>query len=63
MTLPVVVILVLREAFRAVQRGVFDLDIVLENSVTRELKDIARTFREESETPNRQSSLKTLIKP
>ncbi len=53
----------MREAYRAVQRGVFDLDIILENSVTYKLEDISRAFRAESESADRQNSLKTLVRP
>jgi L-iditol 2-dehydrogenase len=53
----------MREAYRAVERGVFDLDIIFENSVTYKLDEIADVFRRESEDPGRQSSLKTLIVP
>ena len=52
----------MREAYRAVQRGVFDLDIIFENSVSYRLEEIADVFRKENETDN-QSSLKTLIVP
>ncbi len=53
----------MREAYRAVERGVFDLDIIFENSVTYKLHEIADVFRRESEALDRQSSLKTLIIP
>ncbi len=53
----------MREAYRAVARGVFDLDVILENSVTYKLEDIARAFQVESASVDRQSSLKTLVCP
>jgi len=53
----------MREAYRAVERGVFDLDIIFENSVTYKLEDIARAFQAESDSVDRQSSLKTLVIP
>lgn len=53
----------MREAYRAVQRGVFNLDIIFENSVRYRLDDIADVFRKETQDIERQSSLKTLIIP
>jgi len=53
----------MREAYRAVQRGVFDLDIILDNSARYELGDIADVFEKEAESSERQTSLKTLITP
>jgi hypothetical protein len=53
----------MREAYRAVQRGVFNLDIILENSVTYRLNEIAGVFENESKDIQRQQSLKTLIVP
>jgi L-iditol 2-dehydrogenase len=53
----------MREAYLAVRRGVFNLDIILKNSVTYELEEIADVFRKETEDIDRQSSLKTLIIP
>lgn len=53
----------MREAYRAVQRGVFDVDIILENSERYRLEDIAGVFEKESGSPEGQSSLKTLIIP
>ena len=53
----------MREAYRAVQRGVFDLDIVFENSVRYNLDEIADVFGRESEALDTQDSLKTLIMP
>ena len=53
----------MREAYRAVQRGVFDLDIIFENSVTYRLDEIAEVFERESENLDTQSSLKTLVIP
>ncbi len=53
----------MREAYRAVQRGVFNLDIIFENSKTYRLDEIAEVYKEETESIDRQSSLKTLIVP
>ena len=53
----------MREASRAVQRGVFDLDIILANSSRHRLGDIDQVFEAESEALDRQSSLKTIITP
>lgn len=53
----------MREAYRAVQRGVFNLDIIFENSVRYRLDDIADVFENESKALDQQSSLKTLIIP
>jgi threonine dehydrogenase-like Zn-dependent dehydrogenase len=53
----------MREAYRAVQRGVFNLEIIFENSVKYRLAEIAGVFTAESEALERQSSLKTLIIP
>jgi threonine dehydrogenase-like Zn-dependent dehydrogenase len=53
----------MREAYRAVQRGVFNLEIIFENSVKYRLAEIADFFTRESEALDRQSSLKTLIIP
>ena len=53
----------MREAYRAVARGVFDLDIILENSVRYSLDEIDEVFARESEDPEVQGSLKTLIIP
>jgi L-iditol 2-dehydrogenase len=53
----------MREAYRVVQRGAFNLDIILENSARYKLEDIAGVFEKETELPERQTSLKTLIIP
>ena len=53
----------MREAYRAVQRGVFNIDIILEHSASYKLEDIDRVFVEESAAPDKQTSLKTLIIP
>jgi L-iditol 2-dehydrogenase len=52
-----------REAYRAVQRGVFDIDIILENSDRYPLDEIADVFAKEAESLGSQQSLKTLIIP
>jgi threonine dehydrogenase-like Zn-dependent dehydrogenase len=53
----------MRLAYRAVQRGVFDLDTIFNNSVRYRLDDIAQVFAAEARTLDLQSSLKTLIIP
>jgi threonine dehydrogenase-like Zn-dependent dehydrogenase len=53
----------MREAYRAVQRGVFDLDAILRHSIRYHLAQIADVFEAESQALDRQSSLKTLIIP
>jgi len=52
-----------REAYRAVQRGVFDIDIIFQNSDRYSLDGIADVFAKESESLATQRSLKTLIMP
>ena len=53
----------MREAYRAVERGVFNLDIILKNSVTYKLDDIGEVFKQETLEIDKQRSLKTLIMP
>ncbi len=53
----------MREAYRAVQRGVFDLDIIFENSLKYRLDEIPEVFEKEAEPLDRQASLKTIIVP
>jgi threonine dehydrogenase-like Zn-dependent dehydrogenase len=53
----------MKEAYRAVQRGVFNLDIILKNSVRYRLAEIDDVFHKETEAIDRQGSLKTLIIP
>ena len=53
----------MREAFRAVQRGIFNLDVIFENSVAYSLDNIAEIFDKESQDLDAQGSLKTLIIP
>ena len=53
----------MREAYRVVQRGVFDLDVIFKNSVTYRLDDIDAVFRKEAEGIDAQGSLKTIILP
>ena len=52
-----------REAYRAVQRGVFDIDIILEHSDKYALDEIADVFEKEAEARDTQFSLKTLFTP
>ena len=52
-----------REAYRAVQRGVFNMDIIFENSKTHRLDELGEVLRTETQAIDRQSSLKTLIVP
>ena len=53
----------MREAYRAVERGVFDLDVIFENSATRRLDEITAVFAEEASALEAQGSLKTIIVP
>ena len=53
----------MREAYRAVQRGVFNLEVILDNSTKHRLDEIADVFEAEAEALDTQSSLKTLIIP
>jgi len=53
----------MREAYRAVQRGVFNLDIILENSASYKLAEIADVFEKEAQASGSQTYLKTLIIP
>ena len=52
----------MKEAYRAVERGVFDLDIIFENSVSYPMGELPDVFQKESEAQD-QNSLKTLIIP
>jgi threonine dehydrogenase-like Zn-dependent dehydrogenase len=53
----------MREAYRAVQRGVFDLDVIFEHSVRHPLGEIDKVFAGEAEKLDQQGSLKTIIVP
>jgi threonine dehydrogenase-like Zn-dependent dehydrogenase len=53
----------MREAYRAVAREVFNLDIIFQNSVSYKLGEIAEVFKKETGNPEEQHSLKTLIIP
>jgi hypothetical protein len=53
----------MREAYRAVQRGVFDLEIVLEHSDRYTLDELPRVFAREAQALDQQRSLKTIITP
>jgi threonine dehydrogenase-like Zn-dependent dehydrogenase len=53
----------MREAYRAIQREVFDLDVILDNSERYRLDDIAEVFAKEAEALDEQASLKTLVLP
>lgn len=53
----------MREAYRVVQRGVFDLDVIFQNSERYSLDEIAEVFKKETENMHKQGSLKTLIVP
>ena len=53
----------MREAYRVIQRGVFDLDIILQNSTKHKLEQLADVFKGEADALDTQSSLKTLIVP
>jgi hypothetical protein len=53
----------MREAYRAIERGVFDLDVVFEHSARHSLDEIAEVFATEAQSADVQSSLKTFIAP
>lgn len=53
----------MREAYRAVERGVFDLDPIFESSVHYSLSEIGQAFAEENADLDAQGSLKTIITP
>jgi threonine dehydrogenase-like Zn-dependent dehydrogenase len=53
----------MREAYRAVQRGVFDLGVIFQNSVRYRLEQLPEVFAREAEALDTQSSLKTIIVP
>ena len=53
----------MREAYRVVQRGVFDLDIIFANSVRYRLAELPEVFARENDTLADQGSMKTLIVP
>jgi threonine dehydrogenase-like Zn-dependent dehydrogenase len=53
----------MKEAYRAVQRNVFNLDVIFENSISYRLDEMADVFKKEAEALDRQGSLKTLIIP
>jgi threonine dehydrogenase-like Zn-dependent dehydrogenase len=52
-----------REAYTAVQRGVFDMDAILRHSERYRLDELADVFAREAESLEAQRSLKTLIIP
>jgi L-iditol 2-dehydrogenase len=52
----------MREAYRVVQRGVFNLDIIFENSVRYRLDQLPDVFSQEADD-REQNSLKTIISP
>jgi hypothetical protein len=53
----------MREAYRAVQRGVFNLDAILAHSTRHRLDDLPTVFASEAVAPEAQPSLKTLVIP
>lgn len=53
----------MREAYRAVDRGVFNLDVIFEHSQTYRLDEIAEVFKRETVAIDKQHSLKTIIVP
>jgi threonine dehydrogenase-like Zn-dependent dehydrogenase len=53
----------MREAYRAIQRGVLNLDVIFANSVQHRLDEIADVFDREAKALDEQSSIKTLIIP
>ncbi|MFO7698602.1 MAG: zinc-binding dehydrogenase [Anaerolineae bacterium] len=52
-----------REAYRAVARGVFNMDAILAHSASYRLEDLPEVFAREAEALDTQDSLKTLILP
>ena len=53
----------MREAYRAVQRGVFNMDVIFENSVHYRLEQFPEVFAREAGALDTQDSLKTIIVP
>lgn len=53
----------MREAYRAVQRGVFDLDVIFRHSVRYQLDQLPEVFGREAEALEAQNSLKTIVVP
>ncbi len=53
----------MREAYRAVERGVFDLDVIFDHSVTYSLDQVGEVFAAEAAALDTQSSMKTLLIP
>ncbi len=53
----------MREAYKVVARGMFNLDIIFENSVKYNLAEIGDVFKKEAQDVTQQRSLKTLIIP
>lgn len=53
----------MREAYRAVERDVFNLDIILQNSTRYRLADLPQVFQNETASEDGQGSLKTIITP
>lgn len=53
----------MREAYVAVHRGVFDLDIIFANSDSHSLAELPRVFAEETGASNQHTSFKTIIVP
>jgi L-iditol 2-dehydrogenase len=53
----------MREAYRAVQRGVFDLDVILEHSVRHTLDQLPEVFEREAAALDTQESIKTIVVP
>lgn len=51
----------MKEAYRAVQRGVFNLDIIFQNAERYTLDQIAQVFAKETASPEAQDSLKTVF--
>ncbi len=53
----------MREAYKVVARGIFNLDIIFKNSATYKLDEIEAVFKKETLNIAQQESLKTLIIP
>jgi hypothetical protein len=53
----------MREAYRAVQRNVFNPDIIFKNSTTYHLNELPDVFKKETDPVDQQASSKTIILP
>ena len=53
----------MREAYRTIERNIFDLDIIFEHSAKHNLEELPDVFALENQELQQQISLKTLIVP